>query len=196
MATAGIVVCSPYGMTCTECNELVIAPRSSAHVSNHEVRHFWSCENCGLQGRRGRRFVTIPGIAAPYGPADARHSPRPRRGIAGPPHGSTRAEARTGGSQGRARSAYAAARILTPHASLERIGPVFDREESALFDHDLMGRDRRARRLGGLHFARNFARNFRAVERGSGPDADSRGDKSSYCGQNDDLAHRVTLCGT
>jgi RNase P subunit RPR2 len=47
METAGIVVCSPYGMTCTECNELVIAPRSSAHVSNHEVRHFWSCENCG-----------------------------------------------------------------------------------------------------------------------------------------------------
>ena len=47
MATAGIVVCSLYGMTCTECNELVIAPRSSAHVSNHEVRHFWSCENCG-----------------------------------------------------------------------------------------------------------------------------------------------------
>jgi transcription elongation factor Elf1 len=47
MATAGIVVCSSYGMTCTGCNELVIAPRSSAHVSNHEVRHFWSCENCG-----------------------------------------------------------------------------------------------------------------------------------------------------
>ena len=47
MATAGIVVCSSYGMTCTECNELVIAPRSSAHVTNHEVRHFWSCENCG-----------------------------------------------------------------------------------------------------------------------------------------------------
>ena len=47
MATAGIVVRSPYGMTCTECNELVIAPKSSAHVSNHEVRHFWSCDNCG-----------------------------------------------------------------------------------------------------------------------------------------------------
>src|SRR5262245_58527858 len=47
MATAGIVVCSSYGMTCTECNKLVIAPRSSAHVTNHEVRHFWSCENCG-----------------------------------------------------------------------------------------------------------------------------------------------------
>jgi transcription elongation factor Elf1 len=47
MATTGIVVCSPYGMTCTECNELVIAPMSSAHVSNREVRHFWSCDNCG-----------------------------------------------------------------------------------------------------------------------------------------------------
>src|SRR5262249_41936198 len=74
---------------------------------------------------------------------------------------------------------------------LERIGPVFDWEDSALFDHDLMGRDRRARRLGGLHIARNF----RPVERGSGPDADSRGDKSSYCSQNDDLAHCVTLGG-
>jgi transcription elongation factor Elf1 len=40
-------VLPPYGMTCTECNELVIAPKSSAHVSNHEVRHFWSCDNCG-----------------------------------------------------------------------------------------------------------------------------------------------------
>jgi transcription elongation factor Elf1 len=47
METAEIVVCSPYGMTCTECNELVIAPRSSAHVSNHEIGHLWSCDNCG-----------------------------------------------------------------------------------------------------------------------------------------------------
>ena len=47
MSTAGIVVCSPYGMTCTECNELVIAPKSSAHVSNYEVRNLWSCDNCG-----------------------------------------------------------------------------------------------------------------------------------------------------
>ena len=74
---------------------------------------------------------------------------------------------------------------------LERISPVLDREVSALFDHDLMGRDRGARRLGGLHIARDF----RPVERGSGPDADSRSDKSSYCSQNDDLAHGVTLCG-
>ena len=47
MATTGLVVCSPYGMMCAECGELVIAPNSSAHVSNHEVRHFWSCDNCG-----------------------------------------------------------------------------------------------------------------------------------------------------
>jgi uncharacterized protein with PIN domain len=47
MATAGIVVCSSYGMSCIECNELLIAPRSSAHVSNYEVRNLWSCDNCG-----------------------------------------------------------------------------------------------------------------------------------------------------
>jgi len=89
-------------------------------------------------------------------------------------------------------SRYAVARILTLHGSLERIGPVFDREDSALFDHHLMKRERRARRLGGPHIARNF----RPVERSSGPDADSRGSKSSYCTQNDDLAHGVTLCGS
>jgi transcription elongation factor Elf1 len=63
METAGIVVCSPYGMTCTECNELVIAPRSSAHVSNHEVRHFWSCENCGheIEVRVNLRIDAVSG---------------------------------------------------------------------------------------------------------------------------------------
>jgi RNase P subunit RPR2 len=47
VATAGIVNCSPYGMACTECKELVIAPEWSVHVSKREVRHFWRCENCG-----------------------------------------------------------------------------------------------------------------------------------------------------
>ncbi len=46
MATTGIV-CSPYGLTCTECKELVIAPRWSQYAGKSEVRHFWSCENCG-----------------------------------------------------------------------------------------------------------------------------------------------------
>jgi uncharacterized protein with PIN domain len=47
MATTGIVVC--YGMACTECNDLLVAPTWSAYVSKHEVRHIWSCESCGRQ---------------------------------------------------------------------------------------------------------------------------------------------------
>jgi len=41
MTTAGIVNCSPYGMTCTECNELVIAPALSEYLGSREIRHFW-----------------------------------------------------------------------------------------------------------------------------------------------------------
>jgi len=47
MVSTGNDDCPPYGMACTECNDLVVAPRWSAYVSKHEVRHFWSCENCG-----------------------------------------------------------------------------------------------------------------------------------------------------
>jgi transcription elongation factor Elf1 len=47
MATTGIDNCSRYGMACAECNDLLVAPKRSAYVSKHEVRHFWSCENCG-----------------------------------------------------------------------------------------------------------------------------------------------------
>lgn len=47
MRTAGIVDCSPYGLVCTECDELVIAPELSEYVGKREVRHFWCCENCG-----------------------------------------------------------------------------------------------------------------------------------------------------
>src|SRR5262249_54768456 len=42
-----IDICSPYGMACTECNDLLVAPKWSAYVSKREVRRFWSCENCG-----------------------------------------------------------------------------------------------------------------------------------------------------
>ena len=49
MATTGIDNYSPYGMACTECNDLLVAPRWSAYVSKHEVCHFWSCENCGYE---------------------------------------------------------------------------------------------------------------------------------------------------
>ena len=47
MATMGIDICSPYGMACTECHDLLVAPKWSAYVSKRAVRHFWSCENCG-----------------------------------------------------------------------------------------------------------------------------------------------------
>ena len=47
MRAAGIVDCSPYGLVCTECDELVIAPELSEYVGKREVRHFWCCENCG-----------------------------------------------------------------------------------------------------------------------------------------------------
>ena len=64
MATTGVDNCSPYGMTCTECNDLVVAPNWSAYVSKHEVRHVWSCENCG----REIETVVNPRINAAPGP--------------------------------------------------------------------------------------------------------------------------------
>jgi uncharacterized protein with PIN domain len=39
--------CSSYGTACTQCNDLLIAPERSWHVGEHDVYHFWSCENCG-----------------------------------------------------------------------------------------------------------------------------------------------------
>src|SRR5262249_55908611 len=69
---------------------------------------------------------------------------------------------------------------------LERMGPVLDREGSALLDHDLVRRDRR-RRLGGLHGACNF----RPGERRDRPDGGRRSD-DRYCGENDHLAHLVS----
>jgi hypothetical protein len=38
-----------YGTECIQCNESVIAPNWSKYVSEHHVRHSWSCENCGYQ---------------------------------------------------------------------------------------------------------------------------------------------------
>jgi hypothetical protein len=32
---------------CPQCGDSVLAPEMSAHVSSHEVRHFWSCDACG-----------------------------------------------------------------------------------------------------------------------------------------------------
>jgi RNase P subunit RPR2 len=47
MLTTGTDNRARPGMACSECNDLLVAPKSSAYVSNHEVRHVWSCESCG-----------------------------------------------------------------------------------------------------------------------------------------------------
>jgi transcription elongation factor Elf1 len=49
MLTTGMDKCARSGMACSKCNDLLIAPKWSAYVSKHEVRHFWSCENCGYE---------------------------------------------------------------------------------------------------------------------------------------------------
>jgi hypothetical protein len=47
MRAARIVDCSPYGLVCSKCEELMIAPELSEYLGKREVRHFWCCENCG-----------------------------------------------------------------------------------------------------------------------------------------------------
>lgn len=42
---------------CPRCAELQVAPSVSIHVSEVDVRHFWSCDDCGHQ------FVTPVRIA-------------------------------------------------------------------------------------------------------------------------------------
>ena len=36
-----------YGIACVRCNYTLIAPNWSEYVSEHQVRHSWSCESCG-----------------------------------------------------------------------------------------------------------------------------------------------------
>jgi hypothetical protein len=40
---------SPYGIACVCCDDRLIAPNWSEFVSEHQVRHSWSCEGCGHQ---------------------------------------------------------------------------------------------------------------------------------------------------
>ncbi len=65
MATVGVDNRSPHGMACAECNDPLIAPTWSAYVSHHEVRHVWSCENCG----REIQMAVNPRIAAASEPS-------------------------------------------------------------------------------------------------------------------------------
>jgi hypothetical protein len=38
---------SPYGIACIRCDDRLIAPNWSEYVSEHHVRHSWSCDSCG-----------------------------------------------------------------------------------------------------------------------------------------------------
>jgi hypothetical protein len=38
-----------FGLLCPHCNGSVIAPHCSKYVSEEQVLHFWSCEDCGHQ---------------------------------------------------------------------------------------------------------------------------------------------------
>ena len=62
MLTAGMDNRARPGMACSECNDLLVAPKSSAYVSNHEIRHVWSCDNCGheIEMAVNLRFDTTP----------------------------------------------------------------------------------------------------------------------------------------
>jgi len=50
---------SPYGMTCPQCNDLMIAPSRSAYVSSNSALHCWSCDTCGHDAEIFDRFVRL-----------------------------------------------------------------------------------------------------------------------------------------
>jgi predicted RNA-binding Zn-ribbon protein involved in translation (DUF1610 family) len=34
---------------CAQCGDALVAPQWSEHVSEHCVRHLWSCDECGYE---------------------------------------------------------------------------------------------------------------------------------------------------
>ena len=39
----------PYGIACAECNDRLIGPNWLEYLSEHHIRHSWSCESCDYQ---------------------------------------------------------------------------------------------------------------------------------------------------
>jgi hypothetical protein len=39
----------PYGIACAECDDRLIAPNRSEYLSEHHIRHSWSCKSCDHQ---------------------------------------------------------------------------------------------------------------------------------------------------
>ena len=57
---------SPYGMTCPQCNDLMIAPSRSAYVSSNSALHCWSCDTCGHDAEIFDRFVRLSGVETAF----------------------------------------------------------------------------------------------------------------------------------
>ena len=38
-----------FGINCTQCRDLLIAPEWSEYEDERHVLHLWSCTNCGCQ---------------------------------------------------------------------------------------------------------------------------------------------------
>jgi uncharacterized protein with PIN domain len=43
-------------LRCPNCDDMLLAPAASEYVNECEVRHFWSCEECGHE------FTTAVGL--------------------------------------------------------------------------------------------------------------------------------------
>jgi predicted RNA-binding Zn-ribbon protein involved in translation (DUF1610 family) len=58
--TAPACSIAPYNISrlfCPQCKDLIIAATQSQHVSTNEIRHWWTCENCGHEFRTTVRWL-------------------------------------------------------------------------------------------------------------------------------------------
>jgi hypothetical protein len=69
---------SPYGIACVCCDDRLIAPNWSEYVTEHHVRHAWSCDSCGHQFETSDHL----GLVAKTKARRERHLP-PLRGARG-----------------------------------------------------------------------------------------------------------------
>jgi hypothetical protein len=44
---------------CPRCNDMLLAPVMSEHVSESLIRHFWSCDACGHEFRTSVKFKSL-----------------------------------------------------------------------------------------------------------------------------------------
>jgi len=44
---------------CQQCGDALVAPAQSVHVDDNDVRHWWSCDNCGYEFMTSVRISLI-----------------------------------------------------------------------------------------------------------------------------------------